>query len=98
MGLSRQIAIGTVAAGLAFQPAAAAASKPQRIMTMNMCADLLVLQLVPKGRIASVTYLAKAGADQLFPGAEAGLAINHGTPEDIINLRPDLIVAGDFST
>ena len=92
-------AIGTAVTVLGLQPAAAAVSpKPQRIMTMNMCADLMVLQLVPKSRIASVTYLAKAGSDVLFPGAEAGIAINHGTPEDIINLKPDLIVAGDFST
>lgn len=65
---------------------------------MNMCTDLLLLQLVPKQRIGSVTYLAHDGAQVLFPGADAGLAINHGTPEDIINLKPDLIVAGDFST
>jgi iron complex transport system substrate-binding protein len=102
MGPARRcIVIGTAVAGLGFQPAAAAVAapaKPQRIMTMNMCADLMVLQLVPKSRIASVTYLAKAGSDVLFPGADAGIAINHGTPEDIINLKPDLIVAGDFST
>jgi iron complex transport system substrate-binding protein len=96
----RLLAIGTAAAVLGLQPAAAAApaDKPQRIMTMNMCADLMVLQLVPKSRIASVTYLAKAGSDVLFPGADTGIAINHGTLEDIINLKPDLIVAGDFST
>src|SRR5205085_2774105 len=40
----------------------------------------------------------RAGSDVLFPGADTGLAVNHGTPEDIINLKPDLIVAGDFST
>lgn len=72
--------------------------KPQRILSMNQCADLLLLQLVPKARIASVTYLAREGAASLFPGAANGIAINHGTPEDIVNLRPDLIVAGDFST
>ncbi|HEX7943670.1 MAG TPA: hypothetical protein VF495_03345, partial [Phenylobacterium sp.] len=93
-----------VAAALLAQPAAAATparpppAGPQRIMSMNMCTDLLLLQLVPKQRIGSVTYLAHDGAQVLFPGADAGLAINHGTPEDIINLKPDLIVAGDFST
>src|SRR4051812_35496736 len=93
-----------VAAALLAQPAAAAtpvpavAAKPQRIMSMNMCTDLLLLQLVPKARLGSVTYLAHDGAQVLFPGADVGLAINRGTPEDIINLKPDLIVAGDFST
>jgi iron complex transport system substrate-binding protein len=95
----RLIAIAIAAAGL---PAAAAspvpAAPPARIMSMNMCTDLLLLQLVPKARIGSVTYLAHDGAQVLFPGADAGIAINHGTPEDIVNLKPDLIVAGDFST
>jgi len=79
-------------------PAQAAPAKPQRILSMNQCTDLLLLQLVPKSRIAAVTYLARAGADSLFPGADRGLALNYGTPEDIIRYRPDLILAGEFST
>ena len=89
------------AAMLAFPPAAAApsgAAKPQRILSMNLCADMLLLELVPKGRIVAVTYLAHDGAEALFPGADAGIAVNHGTAEDIINLKPDLILAGAFST
>ncbi|WP_293681048.1 ABC transporter substrate-binding protein [uncultured Phenylobacterium sp.] len=92
----RLLAIAAAAAALS-QPAAGAA-KPMRIMSMSMCTDLLILQLVPKGRVASVTYLAHDGANVLFPGADAGIVINHGTPEDIVNLKPDLILAGDFST
>ena len=86
---------------LVFQPAAAepsARAKPQRILSMNLCTDMLLLQMVPKARIAGVTYLAHDGAEGLFPGADAGVTVNHGTPEDIINLKPDLILAGTFST
>jgi len=86
------------AALLLAPPAGAAAPRPMRIMSMNMCTDLLLLQLVPRERVAAVTYLAHDGAEVLFPGADAGVAINHGTAEDIINLKPDLILAGDFST
>lgn len=75
-----------------------AAAKPQRILSMNQCADLMVLQLVPKTRVAAVTYLAKDGAQALFPGAADRIPVNYGTPEDIIKFRPDLILAGDFST
>jgi iron complex transport system substrate-binding protein len=76
---------------------AQAAPKPQRILSMNQCTDLLLLQLVPKARIAGVTYLARNGSAALFPGAADGIAVNYGTPEDIIKFRPDLILAGDFS-
>jgi iron complex transport system substrate-binding protein len=98
----RIAALGVAAAALAIgQPAAAApsgAAKPQRILSMHLCADMLLLQMVPKSRIAGVTYLAHDGAEALFPGADAGIAINHGTAEDIIRLKPDLILADSFST
>jgi len=94
--------MGVAAAALAIsQPAAAAPSpsaKPQRILSMNLCTDMLLLELVPKARIAGVTYLARDGAEALFPGADDGVSVNHGTAEDIINLKPDLILAGTFST
>jgi iron complex transport system substrate-binding protein len=92
--------MGAVAAALAIsQPAAAAPyAKPQRILSMHLCADMLLLQMVPKSRIAGVTYLAHDGAQSLFPGADAGIAVNHGTAEDIIKLKPDLILADSFST
>ena len=98
----RSLATGVAAAAmLASQPAAAASAarpKPQRILSMNLCTDMLLLQMVPKARIAAVTYLAHDGAEALFPGADAGIAINHGAAEDIINLKPDMILAGAFST
>jgi len=53
---------------------------------------MLLLQLAPKARIASVTFLAPEGARALFPGAADGIALNHNTAEDIINVRPDLIL------
>ena len=67
-------------------------------MSMNMCTDLLLLQLVPKARVASVTYLAHDAVAATFPGADAGVPTNRGTAEDILRFRPDLILAGDFST
>ena len=94
----RVLALGLVAAILPGMAAAfAAPAKPQRILSMNQCTDLLVLQLVPKARIAGVTYLARDGAQALFPGAASGIPVNYGTPEDILKFRPDLILASDFS-
>lgn len=94
----RIAALGLVAAILPGMAASSPApSRPQRILSMNQCTDLLVMQLAPKARIAGVTYLARDAAQSLFPGAAAGIPINYGTPEDIIKFRPDLILTGDFS-
>jgi iron complex transport system substrate-binding protein len=90
----RTVAIGMAALlGLA-GPSAPAAERgvPQRIMSLNVCTDLLLLELAPKSRIASVSFLAPEAAQALFPGAADGIALNHRAAEDIVNVRPDLIL------
>lgn len=76
----------------------AAPRKPQRIMSANMCNDLLLLMLVPKERISSITYLAHPAVEVLMPGADEGIAINHGTAEEVVRQQPDLILASPWST
>lgn len=75
----------------------AAPAKPRRIMTMEMCDDLMLLMLVPRARIASITTLAHPAVAGLMPGADAGVAINHGSAEEIVRQRPDLIIGSAFS-
>ena len=91
----RSLAIGMAAAAIgAVGPSASAAERgvPQRIMSLNVCTDLLLLELAPHARIASVSFLAPEAADALFPGAAAGIALNHRAAEDIVNVKPDLIL------
>ena len=92
------IAVAAVLAGVGGADAAAPKPKPMRVMSMNLCTDLLLLQLVPKSRIASISFLAHDGVDAIGRGLDAGVAINHGAAEDIAMQKPDLIFAGDFST
>jgi iron complex transport system substrate-binding protein len=61
-------------------------------MSLNLCTDLLLLQIAPRSRIASVTFLARDGARALFPGLDAGIPINHGSAEDVVQVKPDLIL------
>ncbi len=92
------IMIGAAALCWTPLPALSQAARPLRIMSMNECTDLMVLQLVPRARIASVTYRAHDAIQKIQPGLDDGVRLNHGTPEEIVAQRPDLIIAGDFST
>ncbi|MFC3100454.1 ABC transporter substrate-binding protein [Altererythrobacter lauratis] len=68
-----------------------------RIVSLNLCTDQLLMQLVEPRRIAAVTQLA---ADPHFSAmaAEARrLPVTRGTAEEVIALRPDLVLAGTFS-
>jgi len=73
---------------------------PQRIVSMNLCTDELLMRIVDPSRIAGVTYLsqqpvnAPLGLDHI---AEK-LSVNHGLAEEVIKLNPDLILAGAYTT
>jgi len=77
---------------------AARPAKPHHIMSLNMCSDLILLMLVPRERIASITYLAHDAVDALMPGADKGVRTNHGTAEEVLLQRPDLILASPWTT
>ena len=75
-----------------------AGPKPTRIVSINLCTDQLLLQLVGHKRIASVTYLAADPYISYSANRAVGLVKNHGLAEEVIELRPDLILAGAFTS
>ncbi|BCJ92264.1 cobalamin ABC transporter substrate-binding protein [Terrihabitans soli] len=91
----------SLALALAAAPAGAAPpfSKegPQRIVSLNLCADQVLLRLVPKTRIASVTWLAAEPHSSSVPDLAQGIATNQGLAEEVIGLDPDLILAGKYT-
>jgi iron complex transport system substrate-binding protein len=83
------------AAALLLLPGQVAAA-PQRIMSLKVCTDELLLDLVPPSRIASITFLSREKAAlKVWPQA-ARIPINHGTAEEILKLHPDLIFTDPF--
>ena len=73
------------------------ADAPRRIASLNLCTDLLLMELVPRERIVSLTYWA-ADPDLSYLADEVGdIPLNHSLAEEIIPLRPDLVLAGQFS-
>jgi iron complex transport system substrate-binding protein len=78
-------------------PAFAEPAKPQRIVTLNLCADELVLRLVDRSRVASVTWLARDPLTSTVAEIAAQVPVNHGLAEEIVPQRPDLVIAGFFT-
>lgn len=74
-----------------------AAQVPQRIVSMNLCTDQLLLLLVDRSRIAALSYLA-GNPDLSFLAAEAStLPANRGQAEEVLAFNPDLVLTSDFS-
>lgn len=79
--------------------AADAETRPQRIVSMNLCTDELLMRIVDPSRIASITYLSQQPINAplgLGPIASK-LKVNHGLAEEVLMQEPDLILAGRFA-
>ena len=74
------------------------AAPPQRVMSLNLCADQLLLALLPPQRIASLTWLSRSEGDPDLLSLARRVPANHGTAEEVLAARPDLVIAGAYTT
>ena len=72
-------------------------AKPQRIVSLNLCADQLLMALLPPERLIGITQLA-SDPEASYLYQEASQFHQHSSRiEDIMALKPDLVVAGEFT-
>ncbi|MFL2769765.1 MAG: ABC transporter substrate-binding protein [Rhodospirillaceae bacterium] len=74
------------------------AEEPRRIVSMNLCADQIVLRLAEVGTIVSVSFLTADPEESPVADLARGLILNTGQVEEIVSLKPDLVVAGRHTT
>ncbi|OAN58435.1 ABC transporter substrate-binding protein [Sphingomonas sp. TDK1] len=68
------------------------------IVSMNPCADATLLELVPPSRIAAISHYSQAPDSTSIPLAVARrFRGNNGTAEEVIGLKPDLVIASSFT-
>jgi iron complex transport system substrate-binding protein len=86
-------------AGLAMGPALARADgMPQRIVTLNACADQIVVDLVPRERIRAVSHLAADPLTSAVAEKARGIPWTRGNAEEVLAFDPDLVIAGEYTT
>ena len=67
-------------------------------MSLSVCTDALLLDLLPPSRIASITFLSRDPSNSsLWPQA-AKVPINYGSVEEVFAERPDFVLAGTYTT
>lgn len=93
-----RMSLATLAALLVVAGAPAAAAKPQRIVSINLCADQILLDLVPRERIKALSHLAADPSVSAQHEAASGIPSTRGEAEVVLGFDPDLVIAGDFST
>lgn len=79
-------------------PLHAMGSEKQRIVSMSLCTDQILLMLAEPEQIAAVTFLAKDPVYSYYANKAQGLVSHSGLAEEIVPLNPDIIIASRFSS
>ena len=73
--------------------AAAAAVPPRRIVSLNPCLDAILIELVPPARIAALSHFARDAQGSTIAERAATLPFTYESAEEVLLLRPDLVLA-----
>lgn len=109
--MRRASGVGRTAAGRAGMPAAVLASAalllplalpcgdvhaqaPQRVVSLDLCTDWLLGRYAPRGQVAALSPLSR---QWLVEDLDDSWPAHDGTLEHILQLKPDLVVAGQFN-
>lgn len=75
---------------------AAAQAAPRRIVSLNMCADQLLIALADKDQIAALSPYARDPELSFYARRAAAYPATSGKTEAVLKLHPDLIVAPPY--
>ncbi|MCL6251566.1 ABC transporter substrate-binding protein [Altererythrobacter sp. KTW20L] len=70
---------------------------PRRIVSLNVCTDQMLMQMVERDRIRAISYLATNPRYSAMVEQARSLPMTEGLAEEVIAMRPDLVLAGTFS-
>ena len=71
---------------------------PNRVVSLNLCTDELLLSVADPRQIVSVTWLSQDPSQSAFAEHAAAYQGNRGLLEEILQLQPDLVLAGPFGS
>ncbi len=69
---------------------------PAHVVSLNLCADQLLLALADRRQIAGVTVYAADPGMSAAAGAARGVPTTRGTAEELLALHPDLVLAAPY--
>jgi iron complex transport system substrate-binding protein len=70
---------------------------PTRVVSVNLCTDQLLLMLADPAQIVSVSHLARDPESSFMAQQAAAYPVNHARLEELLAMRPDLVLAGAYT-
>ena len=71
---------------------------PKRVVSLNMCADQLVIALADRSQIAGLTEWARDPELSFYADRAKNLPFTHRSAEEVLERRPDLVIGAPFRT
>ncbi len=93
--MTRWLRRGLVAIALALAPALPAMAAPERVVSLNLCTDQMLVLLAPE-KIAALSRLARDPALSYVADRAAAYPAVRPYAETVLALKPDLVLAGSF--
>jgi iron complex transport system substrate-binding protein len=90
--------LARVALAVALASGVARAEPPRRIVSLNLCTDQILVDLVGRERIAALSHLASDPALSAIAEEARGLVTIRGTAEEVLARNPDLVLTIAGST
>lgn len=69
-----------------------------RVVSLNLCTDELALRLADPGQVLSITHLARDPLASNVADIARDVPVNRGLAEEAVPLKPDLVLAGAYTT
>lgn len=69
---------------------------PQRVVSINLCADQLLVALAAQAQIAALSPMARDQQLSFVADAARDLPVHRGTAEDIVKMGADLVLVGPY--
>jgi hypothetical protein len=86
-----EVIVRWIIAAIAFACASAAHAEPRRVVSLDYCADQFVLALADRAQITALS-IGSQRDDSYFRGRARGMRQTRGTLEEVLALRPDLVI------
>lgn len=82
---------------LTFLQAPPAAAEPQRIVSMGLCTDQLLLLLAERRQVASLSVWSVDRNMSHLADRVGDIPLNNASIEDVVRYRPDLVLTSQFA-
>lgn len=97
MMISRRCVLAAGAASFAVSSKATAAPV-RRVVSLNPCLDSILVRLAPRHQIAAISHFSRIPQQSNIYSLAKTLPVTHETAEEIVALRPDLVLSSQHSS